>query len=169
MARRTIRLDPLDIVSVQQALAELTQFRGNFMTSCDKVLNTLAERGAEYARNELAAGNAVYTGHLQSSTGFEPVDGGTRVSKVVSTADYAAYVEYGTGIWGEAFPHPAPEEVGWEYDIHGHGNDGWTYFNPNDHKRHHSIGYMSRPYMYNTKLYLEEIAPQVTASVFLEM
>lgn len=168
MAKRTIRFDPLSPTSVGRALSRLTQFRDDFMAACDKVLNNLADIGAEYARNQISAEGAVFTGHLDASTGAAHVDA-QRVAKVYSNADYAAYVEYGTGIWGEAFPHPDPESVGWQYDIHGHGEGGWVYQNKVDGNYYWTQGYGARPYMYHTKLYLEGMAPKVTADVFREL
>jgi len=78
-------------------------------------------------------------------------------------ADYAFFVEYGTGVVGQSSPHPS--YVGkWEYDTNGHGIDGWYYptteSDPNPYKHYYNgvlygftRGMPSRPFMYNTWLY----------------
>ena len=78
----------------------------------------------------------------------------------------AAVVEYGTGIIGSALPHPEPE--GWQYDINGHGVDGWSYRSSKDGKVHWTLGYESRPFMYNTLKDLETFAEQNGGRIIAE-
>lgn len=91
-------------------------------------------------------------------------------------ADYGMYVEFGTGIVGESFPHPNPGAFGvdWEYDENQHGEKGWWYptteADPNPVKKFSKSqqqwfgftrGLPARPFMYNTWLYARRIANQV--------
>ena len=83
---------------------------------------------------------------------------------IMMGSDYAMFVEYGTGVIGEAVPHPNPKHD-WEYDTMGHGNHGWWYpttdDDPNPYKRMGkdgvlrawTMGMPSRPFMYHTWLW----------------
>lgn len=81
------------------------------------------------------------------------------------------YVEFGTGIVGSENQHPALEsgEAKWGYDIKGHGESGWWYpakegnwRNPytfrgeNGNLLAWTKGMPSRPFMYDTMLWLKE-------------
>lgn len=83
-------------------------------------------------------------------------------------ADYAMFVEYGTGIVGATNPHPHP----WAYDINGHGDNGWYYPttdddpNPNKHVYNGQLyawtkGMPSRPFMYKAWLWGTRSATQI--------
>lgn len=71
-------------------------------------------------------------------------------------AEYAMYVEFGTGVVGSENPHPHA----WEYDINEHGADGWTYIGK-DGKRHWTAGQRSHPVMYNTWLWASRSANSI--------
>lgn len=74
------------------------------------------------------------------------VDGLT-VELTIGT-DYAIYVEYGTGIVGEHFPHKQPK-IDWTYDVNGHDIKGWYYKDDNG-IWHRTYGQKSRPFIYDT-------------------
>lgn len=78
--------------------------------------------------------------------------------------DYAMFVEYGTGIVGDANKHPKSNEFGWRYDVNNHGESGWWYpsspDDPNPTKYLSETGWWawtkgqrSKPFMYNTWLW----------------
>lgn len=168
MAARVISFDALDRSSVGRAISELMVFRQDFMDACDEVLDTLATMGVTNAKDEVEGWAAVYTGNLENSIWAPPPAAGARTREVRADAPYAAFVEYGTGIMGAALSHPEAASS-WAYDVNHHGTSGWSYLNPNDFQWHTTIGYMSRPFMYMTKLYLELEANRVTASVFAKI
>lgn len=79
--------------------------------------------------------------------------------------DEVFYYEYGTGIVGSQNPHP---DDPWEYDVNGHGEDGWYYIPSENHhlsyadntfvnKRGdtvaHTKGIPSKPFIYKTCLW----------------
>jgi len=83
-------------------------------------------------------------------------------------AEYAMYVEFGTGLVGANNPHPNPSFNGedWEYDVNEHGEKGWWYpttaDDPNPTKKYSASedmwfaktkGMPARPFMYNTWRY----------------
>lgn len=79
-------------------------------------------------------------------------------------ADYACFVEYGTGMMGENNPHPKP--IGWNYSSgeNSSTHEGWWYpttaSDPNPYKHTYNgqlygftKGHKSRPFMYMTWLW----------------
>lgn len=83
-------------------------------------------------------------------------------------AEYANFIEFGTGIVGKENPHPQLD--GWIYDTKNNGNTGWWYpttaSDPNPYKwvdgsgqlRAWTKGSQSKPFMYDTWKYGKRIA-----------
>lgn len=69
---------------------------------------------------------------------------------------YAKYVEYGTGIVGDANPHPSPPKK-WVYDENEHGDEGWLYYKPKLKMARWTLGQEGAAFMYKTYLYLKNI------------
>lgn len=156
----TFDLSPRDIDS---AIRQLDKYRRDFQKKCDKLLERLAEKGAEVAKLRVVALGKVYTGELQESiTGF--FDSASRTGIIRAGAWYAVYVEYGTGVVGAGSPHPDPD--GWIYDVGGHGDEGWTYYNPRSDRYQHTTGEPSAPFMYQTGKELEKLCQKIAEEVF---
>lgn len=159
---KTITFD-LSPTGIDSAIRQLDDFRRDFQRKCDTLIEKLTKEGADIAKMRVAALGKVYTGELQSSiTGF--FDKNTRTGIIRAGAWYAIYVEYGTGVVGAASPHPEPD--GWMYDVGGHGDDGWTYYNPNSGKYQHTTGEPSAPFMYQTGKELEKLCQKIAGEVF---
>lgn len=149
----------LDAYSIMLAYHEINLFREKIAPAMLKLIEWLAENGVEIAKAELMAFDppAYYSGELHDSIQYhlDEGDGITYSSYATVTAgeglydgegekSYAIYVEEGTGIYGK--------------DIHGHGVEGWWYFNVNDGHWHWTNGMRPRPFMYNTFRILEDKA-----------
>lgn len=88
---------------------------------------------------------------------------------ITNNVDHALFVEFGTGVRGEQSPHPRP----WNYDVNGHGEQGWWYptdnSDPNPIKRYGAggsvwawtAGMPSRPFMYEAWLWGSRSATQI--------
>ena len=77
------------------------------------------------------------------------------------------FVEFGTGIIGEAASHPEAANVGWEYDHNHHGTDGWMWQSKlSDGEWHWTAGQPSRPFMYTTLRMLRDQVPDVAKQMF---
>ena len=170
MAARTIAFDPMDFHSIAGAIVELNRFKDDMMRACNDVLNHLAYRGAENAKQELRImipANPYRTydivNTIRPTYTLPPTN---RVASVDAPVEYAAFVEYGTGTVGASQGHPTAFKEGWAYDVNSHDLAGWTYYNNRDGKMHNTAGYEARPFMYMTKLYLVTDAPKVTQRVF---
>lgn len=93
----------------------------------------------------------------------------------------AVLIEFGTGVKGEQQPHQLAAEVGYKYDINAHGNDGWYYpsseqdRNPKKYVTKEgdiiawTKGMPSRPFMYNSTIFLESEVQDVLRQIIKEL
>lgn len=164
-------VDVTDVKSVLRAEKYLRESEAKFTRAISGALDDMEK----FIRDKLMDELATY-GLLDSD-----IAGSIRIYRVgtglqvVVGSDYAMYVEFGTGIYGEQSPHPNPSAFGeaWEYDINDHGKRGWWYptteDDPNPYKSYSpdgqifawTAGSQAKPFMYNTWLYARRIANQV--------
>lgn len=142
--------------SFEEARRKIMQ-RTILITEQQKELVTLiCKQGKEHARtDEILSGagtgfeNEIYdTGRLQAGIRYKVYRGKyVATGKIISSAvdekgtNYVRFVEYGWGLAGGEKPHPKP-------GVFGH--EGYQYDGTGKGLR----GFMSRPYMYNTALYI---------------
>ena len=161
MSKRVIRFE-LSPEGIDKAIEEINRFKGDFLRTCNELLNELTTFGKETAQLEILRLGAFDTGELADS--IKGVwNGNQRIGMIYTGTYYAVFVEFGTGIVGEQNPHP---EQPWDYDVNGYGEDGWYYVDGRDMKGHWTKGQPSRPFMYNTKRILIQNAPQYVARLF---
>lgn len=151
----------LDPGSIQKAITEVRHIQEQLVLAMNELIEKLALEGAQIARAEVVAMDAVDTGELERSI-YGYFDSGSRIGYVIAGAPHAFYVEYGTGIYGD---HPEAKAVGWSYDPKGHGEGGWFYLSDRDGKVHWTRGMVSRPFMYSTLAWLEEAAQSLGMSI----
>ncbi len=84
------------------------------------------------------------TGELRNSIrmGVEERKGEV-VGRVYTASDHAAYVEFGTGVVGQASAHPVAVKKGFSY-----ANYGWKYTPDNGKHFYWTKGVKARPYMW---------------------
>ena len=153
----------LDPASISAGIHELDLISAELRRRTGQLIERLAQDGANIARAQVMMLGAVYTGNLLNSIeGY--YDEASHVGIIRANSPHAVYVEYGTGIAGNANPHPDPK--GWIYDINGHGGDGWVYLNPNDGMYHLTAGMAARPFMHNTLMELEALCQRIAREVF---
>lgn len=157
----------LDPKSIRAAIKEVKKLQEDLGKALHELVRVLTDQGVEIAKIEISSLGAVDTSLL-----FESIEGvynpETHVGIVMAAVSYAIYVEYGTGIVGAENPHPEPEKIGWDYDIHEHGEGGWWYPSPTGwyvpkdgvtNEEGWSLawtkGMPARPFMYNTLKELE--------------
>lgn len=157
----------LSAFSVGQAVQELEDYIKQVEDSAGELVKRLTEEGVNVAIVRIAMLGAVDTGELSDS-----IDGyyseSTHTGFVFAGAPYAIFVEYGTGIVGSHAKHPGGEgwDIGWEHDVNGHGEAGWSYISDRDGKLHWTKGQISRPFMYETQKHLEQICQDIFNEVF---
>lgn len=164
----------LDRQSIDRAIRELQECKRQLTEAMNALVRELADQGAQVARMQVASFDAVDSGALEHSI-YGYYDPDSRIGYVIAGAAHAFYVEYGTGVVGMGHPHPEPERAGWEYAIGDNifttkdGRVGWIYnagssgvFGSPELSEGKgwafTEGQPSRPFMYNTLVWLEEAA-----------
>nr|DAH41203.1 MAG TPA: tail component protein [Caudoviricetes sp.] len=173
--------------SIQAAVKAIRDYENSLTYKCRLLAETLAEKGVEIARVQIADLDAIFNQELLRSIHTEYVGSvkGGGVWAVVTGTDHALFVEFGTGQMGAENPYPydLPEGVTWKYnsgktirqalqDIEVHGSTYvkageyyWSYIG-DDGKLHITKGMPSRPFMYLTAIELREIVSQTAKVVF---
>ena len=158
--------------SISKAIQEVYECRDQLIEAVEQLIRQLTEQGTQIAKIQVASMEAVDTDELEQSI-YGYYDPQSRIGYVIAGAAHAFYVEYGTGPIGEASPHPEPDRVGWEYNIgptihlnekHPEWGVGW-YYPGDDGKWHWTQGQPSRPFMYNTFVWLEEAAESLGRNI----
>ena len=162
MARRVITVK-LSEKSIDRAIQRVANFKAEVLEKCNQLVAALTDEGVEIAKVKVQELDAVFTGELMNSISgyYSPT---YNVGIIKAGAYYAAYVEFGTGVVGSSSPHPNPD--GWQYDVNGHGNEGWVYYDDYSGKFRWTKGYKSRPFMYNTARQLEKECKKIAREVF---
>ena len=160
-----VRINLFDQASLDAAVRRINRLYDNFCKDNDSMLYQLADDGADYARQRVLAYGAIETETLYNSImPGASIDPKKRYTSVLATAPYAAFVEYGTGIVGSGESHPNPD--GWDYDVNDHGDAGWWYYDWAYSNWRWTKGQPAKPFMYDTKLYLEQKAPKIAAKLY---
>ncbi len=173
---KPININLFDQKSIQAAVKALRDYENSLEYKCRILAETLAEKGAEIARVQIADLDAIFTSELLQSIHSEYVGSvkGGGVWAVVAGTDHALFVEFGTlGSMGgkKEYPYPLPEGVQWNYGSGSHimqlksGQYGWFY-KGDDGKVYWCEGMDSRPFMYLTGIELEKDVVKAALEVF---
>lgn len=172
---KPININLFDQKSIQAAVKALRDYENSLEYKCRILAETLAEKGAEIARVQIADLDAIFTSELIQSIHAEYVGSvkGGGIWAVVAGTDHAAFVEFGTGIVGQKSPYKGklPEGVTWQYASGktirqlADGRYGWFY-PADDGKWYFTEGMPSRPFMYLTAIEIREIVLQTAKVVF---
>lgn len=168
---KTIKVQ-LNPNSIAAAISELNQYHKDIENKARQLVQRLVDLGANVARIKIVEMGAFYSGALLSGVGgyFSPL---LNAGWVKVTNDHAAFVEFGTGVVGQASPHRNGEylsKASWAYATGRtifttkDGRVGW-YF-PIDGEYRFTEGMKSRPFMYETALELQRTFPQIAMEVF---
>ena len=162
MAKKVIKVR-LSEKGIERAIRDVNRFKEEFLEKCNRLVEALTDEGAEIARIQVRQLEAWFTGELMNSIEgyYSPT---ANVGIIKAGAYYAAYVEFGTGVVGSQSPHPDPQ--GWQYDVNGHGDSGWVYYDDYSGKFRWTKGFKSRPFMYNTARELEKSCVKIAKEVF---
>lgn len=179
---KTIEMD-LTRSSINRAIREIQHLKTELENALSQLVSRLMDEGVEVAKMQVVSMDAFDTGELEGSIhrgDFLPDKG---IGYIVAGAPYAVFVEYGTGMPGRGSPHPGINDEDWtnpvvagdhgkvynDYNSQHHGWKGWTYISDKDGKKHWTVGYVSRPFMYNTLRWLEDAAPERASELFAQM
>lgn len=172
---KTININLFDQKSIQAAVKALRDYENSLEYKCRLLAETLAKKGVEIAKVQIADLDAIFTSELLQSINSEYVGSvkGGGVWAVVAGTDHAAFVEFGTGVVGKQSPYKGnlPEGVDWQYASGktirqlADGRYGWFY-PADDGKWYFTEGMPSRPFMYLTAIELRDIVSQTAKVVF---
>lgn len=131
-------------------------------------VNDMLEKAQKYAVEKLndmrIYGDTEYTS-LIDTIKIDKYNPNTKTA-AIKVGEVGVYVEFGTGVVGSRTPHSLMSSM--SYDANGHGDAGWWYptdeSDPNPHKwtdpggtlRAWTRGMPSRPFMYETMLWLQK-------------
>ena len=165
-----VRLDPK---SIQSAIDAINEYRADVERKARLLVERLTDYGADIARVKITGFGAIDNGDLLGGVDgyFSPT---LNVGFVKVTSDHAAFVEFGTGVVGQASPHRNGEylsKASWAYASGSKifttkdGRVGWIY--PTDDGGYRfTEGMQSRPFMYETALELQRMFPSIAKEVF---
>ena len=170
---RTIKINLNEAGSLQKAVKELRKYKKDIEAKTIRLVQRLTDYGAEVARVKIVSMDAYYSGELLSGVAgyYSP---GLNAGFVMVTSDHAAFVEFGTGIVGDAAQHPNAEylaKAAWDYAsgtkifTTQDGRVGWFY-PTDDGGFRFTEGMPSRPFMYETALELQRTFPRMAQEVF---
>lgn len=175
MAKRTFKAD-LSVKGIEKLKKDLLNYKNNILQQKVQMLaSTLAEKGVEIAKANVARLDAIFTGELLNSIHTQNGGGtkGTAIFYVVADSHHAAFVEFGTGQLGleGGYPYPFPPGVDWQYNTGKTifevepGQYGWFY-KGDDGQWYFTQGMPSRPFMYETSLELMNLVVETAKEVF---
>ena len=148
--------------NIDKAIEELERYEKQVQKNIEDFLEKLLEEGVDIAKTQIVQLDAIETGEVLGSLKYTLYKEGQK--GIIFTDDsHACYVEFGTGVRGAEASHPT---MPWAYDINGHGEDGWYYFDEKQGRIRYTQGMPSRPFMYNTGRELEAKAVEIAREVF---
>lgn len=148
--------------NIDDAVRQLEEYEKKVQENIKDFLTKLLEDGADIARAKVIELGAIDSGELQNSLAFTLYKEGSK-GVIFTDCLHACYVEFGTGVRGSASPHPT---LPWGYDVNGHGEDGWYYYDTEQGRIRFTQGMPSRPFMYETAKELERKAIEIAREVF---
>lgn len=175
MATKTkIEFNLFDLNSIENAIGELNLYKRKFDAKVDLFIRRLAEYGVEVAKEKVQKFDAVFTAELLNSLHVENRDS---CFFIVSDSEHTAFVEFGTGQYGQENPYkyPLPSGVNWAYNTGEHiqyaeetlvwgdrvisqGTYYWFYFDTRTSRWMLTQGMRSRPFMYETAMELSKVS-----------
>ena len=177
MAKHKISAD-LSVQGIRKLQEDLRKYQSSLEYKARLLAETLAERGVEIARVQVAGLDAIFTGELLSSIHSEYVGSqkGGAIFAVVADSDHAIYVELGTGLVGAKSPYPGKLPVVYAqgkkfvmlekpFGKYPAGTYGWFYPGDDGHI-YFTEGMPSRPFMHNTSMELIKIVTKTAKEIF---
>ena len=169
---KSIKVD-LDPIGVAKAIEEIRQYQKEVETNIRMIVQRLCDFGVEMARVKIVSLGAVDSGELLAGVDgyYSPL---LNAGFVRVASDHAAFVEFGSGIVGQASPHKNGEylaRASWGYATGQKifttkdGRVGWIYPTDNGEFRF-TEGMVSRPFLYETALEIQKKFPQIAKEVF---
>ena len=171
--RTEIRIDLNEKNGIAKGIRKLETYKKRVENNTRLLVQRLTDYGAEIVRIKIVNMGAYYSGELFSGVNgyYSP---SLNAGFVKVTSDHVAFVEFGTGVVGQNSPHKNGEYLSlaaWKYAsgtkifTTKNGRVGWIYPTDNGEFRF-TEGMVSRPFMYETALELENSFGKLAREVF---
>lgn len=168
----------LRTASIQRSIRELETYKGELKTKIDHFMTFIAYEAEKFCKKACPVGlGSGDGGHLRDSI-TSVYDPRTKIITVRAGSAWAVFVEYGTGIVGKNSPHPDPGS--WSYP----GTESWVY--PITESTYEAMkskgmvvsknkdgqcfaatkGMESRPFMYETSRFIEDLIEKKARTFF---
>lgn len=144
-----MRIDVFSFNSIRNAKDLLIKYRDDIEYKTDLSVKQLTQIGYEYMMSIIKFDS----GELASSISWE-YDKAENKGVIKVGADYAIFVEFGTGIVGANSPHPEPES--WNYDVNNHGENGWWYYDFKQDRFRWTKGQPASAFVYRALEFMRE-------------
>lgn len=138
--------------SIENAKQLLMKKADKIDSGTRQTVEELTQMGYEYMMSIVP----VESGDLAESISWE-YDQSTNTGRILVGTNYAIFVENGTGIVGANSPHPEPAP-GWKYDVNGHGEKGWSYFDTKQNRYRWTKGEPAHAFVYRTREFMRQHA-----------
>ena len=160
---KKIVVKSLSTKEINKAIKSIERYKKQLEDRTRSLVEELTRRGENIAKVNVVQLGAFDSGVLESSIQgyYSPLLG---CGIIKTNCYYAVYVEFGTGARGAEASHPMAGEKGYTYDINGHGEDGWYYYNTDTGKQGWTTGMPSRPFMYDTAMELRKEVYKIAKS-----
>lgn len=152
----------LSFGDINEAVRQIEEYEQKLKQNVDRFLTQLLKYGVDIAKTKIVELGAIDGGELLNSISYMLYREDNR-GILFTDCPHACYVEFGTGIVGAKSPHPT---MPWEYDVNGHGEKGWYYYDTERGRIRFTKGMPSRPFMYETGAELERKAVDIAKEVF---
>ncbi len=150
---KKISFNCLSVSDTKKAIAEMEQYKKDLERKTRELVIALTEIGEDVAKVTVRQLGVFDSGNLESSIkGYYSQSLGVGIIK--TDCYYAIFCEFGTGQKGAQASHPMASAMGYQYDVNNHGDDGWFYYNQETGKSGWTTGMPSRPFMYETSVFL---------------
>lgn len=166
----------LSVSSIRQLQKDLAAYRDSLTDKCRLLARRLSEKGVEIAKIMIVDLDAVFTKELYNSLHSQHQKDTQygAVFAIVTDSNHAAFVEFGTGQFGQdmPYPFPLPDGVSWEYNVgktirQNPKTGKYYWFYPGkDGKWHYTEGMPARPFMYLTSLELQNEVVRIAKDIF---
>lgn len=149
-----MKINVFNLNSIKESKSEFLKFRNRIKEQTDLSVKQLTQMGYDYMMSIVK----VESGELASSISWDfDAKGNRGIIKV--GAEYAIFVEFGTGIVGATFPHPEPDT--WQYDANSHGESGWWYYDEKQKRTRWTRGQPASAFVYKTMEFIKKESPNI--------
>lgn len=124
MAKQIISINLLDKNSIKNAQKEIEKLK----TKIQAIIPLFIQKSLDWLRDR--ASENISVNYPDFLTDFQ-TQITNNIGTLMATEERMTYIEFGTGIVGEQNQHELASELGYQYDLNKHGEQGWSFVQEN--------------------------------------